>query len=330
MNTPEDQTPSPGDFAEQLIRQLFADLDGILSDDEGTAVTDAFDLVARSAVRGQARGSSLIVLLQAASVAYAGLVDGNEIAEPPAPREVAGLLQALLPEAVPALGNLARHADRLSRYAGETEPAAPALPNAIAGAIRQLYEGLASDDRRLSSIGLIALRTRVIHIDAIANLMDPIASNDRPVRVFPPDRFHDYFLKLTELVQNAPSDQQNRPVAALTRDGRLTAVITAADHPLEASAQAIRNLVPGDAATKEHALLRMQGLLRCIDEIRSTPEHPWTGVLKKDTEYLALVTAGATAPMTVPGRFGWSPLAQIARQNLRLMQSSADLPSHTP
>jgi hypothetical protein len=168
---------------------------------------------------------------------------------------------------------------------------------------------------------LIALRTLLVHVDAIASELDPAAADDRPVRVFAPDRFHDYFMRLTELVQKAQPGAEDRPVAALTRDGRLTALITAADHPLEASAQAIRDLVPGDAATKEHALFRMQGLLRCIDELRSNPDHSWASALGNEAEYLALVTAAATAPMAVPGRFGWAQLGQVARHNLNLMQS---------
>lgn len=329
MNTPDQEITSTTEFAEQLIRQLFADLGGILSRAGGEPAADAFDLVANAAIAGEPRGASLVVLLQATASAYAQLAQ-DETGEDsiPAPGTIGEELHALLPAAVGKLDLLARHAARLSRYVGETEPAAPALPKALAQAICQLYQGLAGGDHRLGSTGLIALRTLLVHVDAIASQLDPATTEDRPVRVFAPDRFHDYFMKLTELVQNARPGESDRPVAALTRDGRLTAVITEADHPLEASAQAIRDLVPGDAATKEHVLFRMQGLLRLIDEIRADAAHPWADALRDQAKYLGLVTAAATAPMAAPGRFQWPPLAQVARHNLALLQSSAGGAEH--
>ncbi len=326
-NPDQDLTPS-GEFADQLIHQVFADLGGILSQSDAAPTDNAFGLVADAAIAGEPRGASLVVLLQAAAHAWRRLVHGDEGSDTvPAPNEIGEELRTLVPAAVTRLDALSRHAARLSRYAGETEPAAPALPRALGEAIHQLYEGLTRDDHRLSSIGLIALRTLVVHVDAIASQLDPADTGDRPVRVFSPDRFHDYFLKLTELVQKAPPGKVDRPVAALTRDGRLTAVIAESDHPLEASAQAIRDLVPGDAATKEHALFRMQGLLHALDELRANPGHPWADALKDEVKYLALVTAAATAPMAAPGRFGWAGLAQVARHNLTLLQSSAGGPA---
>lgn len=320
-NADPDITPI-GEFADQLIRQLLADLRGTLSHPDATPADDAFELIAEAASRGEPRGATLVVLLQASVNAHGRLVQGDGSVDAiAAAGDVGTELAQLVPQAPSKLDALARHATRLVRYAGETEPAAPALPRAIAESIHQLYQGLASGDHQLSSIGLMALKTLVVHVDAMASQLDPSDTGDRPVRVFAPDRFHDYFMKLTELVQKAGPAGNDRAVAALTRDGKLTAVITESDHPLETSAQAIRDLVPGDAATKEHALFRMQGLLRCIDELRADPHHPWADALRDEPKYLSLVTAAATAPMSVPGRFGWAPLAQVARHNLSLLQS---------
>ncbi|MFX9818502.1 hypothetical protein ABTQ10_20300, partial [Acinetobacter baumannii] len=78
--------------------------------------------------------------------------------------DIGKVLEGSVPGAAAHLDRLTRHAVRLVRYAGDTEPAAPALPRAIAESIRQLYEGLASGDHRLSSIGLMALKTQVVHV----------------------------------------------------------------------------------------------------------------------------------------------------------------------
>jgi hypothetical protein len=317
--TNPDEVTSPGEFAEQLIRQLYADLDEVLlADDAEPTGDDAFTIAAAAAAAGQPRGATLVVLLQAARAAHAQLTGIGSTA-PPAPDapEIGQDFRHLLAQStVEPLIPLAR---RLIRYAGETEPAAPPLPLALAEAIRQLYEGMSREDFNLGSTGLIALRTLLVHIDAIAGQLDPAETEDRPIRVLPPDRFHDYFLKLTERVQQAGPEAGDRPVAALTRDGRLTAVVTTNDHPLEAAAQAVRDSVPGDALTREHALLRMQGLLRLLDHLRGDPDHPFAAALSDELWYLSLVTAAATAPMASPGRFSWAAIGQVARHNRNLL-----------
>jgi len=232
----------------------------------------------------------------------------------------AAVVLALCPDCADQLSAVARHGQRLSRYAAEAEPAASrALPAAIAIAIVQLYQGMLNADSGLGTRGLVSLRTLLAHCDAMATQLDPAEGNDRPIRVFPPDRFHDHFLFLTEKVQQTPAESKDRPVAALTRDGRLTALITSEGHPLEEAAQAVRDRVPGDPTTKEHALLRMQGLLRMLEDARHDPTHPFAAALDDDRQHLALVTAAATCPMIAPGRFGLPQLAQIFRYNRRLL-----------
>jgi hypothetical protein len=316
---PASPTP-PHEFAEQLIRQVLADLDGILSTAAGAA-GDAFALVGNAAAAGAPRGATLYVLVQAALAAHHALLDrfdgGYRVPDEAASSAV---VLRLIPAAASGIPQLVRHAHRLTRYFGEAEPAAAALPLALADAIRRLYEGMLRNDATLGGRGLIALRTMVAHVDAVASLLDPADTADRPVRVFPPDRFHDYFLQLTERVQQPQADGGGRPIAALTRDGRLTALITSADHPLQAAAAALRQQIPGSPTTAEHALLRMQGLLYFLDALRQDRSLPFAEALDDQAAYLSLVTAAATTPMRIPGRFETQQLLQIARYNRKLLQ----------
>ena len=309
-------------FAAQLIPQLFADLAGILSADDGTPVANAYEIVTGAALAGSPRAASLIVLLQAAATAHGRLIGDSAVDE----GAIGEGLNHLLPAAAARFEILNQSARRLVRYCGEAEPASPSLPFALGDAIERLYRGLANDDAAMSNSGLLGLRTQLVHIDAVASQLDPAVAEDRPIRVFAPHVFHDYFQRLTELVQKAPASDTERAVATLTRDGRLTAVVTASDHPLEAAAEAVRALVPGDPATKEHALLRMQGLLRCVDQLRDSPDHPWADALTDESRYLSLIVAAATAPMAAPGRFAWPPLAQVARYNDRLLRNMRQPP----
>lgn len=315
-----DSAPTtPVDFARQLLTQLYGDLDRVLSVDGGTApIADAYGLVGAAVAQGSQRGASFHVLLQAAMAVHRALVHGDPDLELPDPQTLAAALTELVPDAAPHVAALSRHATRLIRYTAEAEPNGRALPVALALAIHQLYDGLLRGDRTVGTRGLVSLRTLLAHCDAVAAQLDP-AAEDRPVRVLPPDRFHDYFMQLTEQVQQA-GDGRDRPVAALTKDGRLTAVIAEEDHPLQAAAAVIRERIPGDPTSKEHALLRMQGLLRVLDDARADAAHPLVAALHDQGWYLAVVTAAATTPMQTPGRFGLPALCQISRYNHNLLQ----------
>lgn len=316
-----DSAPTtPTDFSRQLLSQLYSDLDRVLSEDASTLPAgEAYTLIATSAAAGAPRGASFHVLLQAALAVHRALIHGDPELELPTPEALAEVLVALVPGAEPHLNSLSRHAARLVRYTAEAEPGGRTLPVALALAIHQLYEGLLRGDRAVGTRGLVSLRTLLAHCDAVSSQLDP-ATDDRPIRVFPPDRFHDYFMQLTEEVQKAGGDASDRPVAALTQDGRLTALIAEADHPLQAAAATIRERVPGDPTTKEHALLRMQGLLRVLDDARREPGHPLAMALEDKGWYLAVITAAATTPMLTPGRFGLPQLCQISRYNHNLLQ----------
>lgn len=321
----DDRPTSAAEFARQLLTQLFGDLDGVLSSTSGAEAADnAYDTVCAAAASGSPRGATLYVLTQAAQMAHRALLDGDPQFELPAPASTAELLAELVPAAANQVPALARYAGRLVRYAAEAEPAGLSLPIALATAIQQLYDGMLSTDAALGTRGLISMRTLVAHCDAMAGLLDPAGGTDRPIRVFAPHRFHDYFLSLTEDVQKAEPESQQRPVAVLTRDGRLTALIAESGHPLEAAAEAVRQRVPGDPTTKEHALLRMQGLLRLLDSARHDAAHPCAKALHDDVAYLGLVTAAATTPMAEPGRFGLPQIAQISRYNQSLLTAGVN------
>ncbi len=314
-----DSVPTPYEFSSQLIQQVFYDLNGLLLSNN-VPVADAFEFVTAAAIAGAPRGSVLVVLAQGALTAYEALLSEDDA---PAPLDAALLdeiLSRLVPGAAAQLPALARHAQRLIRYFAEAEPAGEALPLALAQVIQRLYRGMMTEDQVLGGRALIALRTLIAHVDAVASVLDPAGGIDRPVRAFAPDRFHDHFLFLTEQVQKHAAPSTDRPVAALTLSGRITAIVAAVDHPLEAAAAAVRERVGGDPATQEHALLRMQGLLHFVDALRHDGNLPFAEALRDETAFLSLVTAAATAPMRTPGQFGEQQLVQIARFNRILLK----------
>lgn len=314
---------SPGDFAAQLLPQLYADLNGVLGIDTAAAA-DAWAVVRAAAAAGRPRGASLWVLTGSAIAAHQSLLgDGHVPVQQPGEHIIGATLAELIPEVADCGPALARYARRLTRYFAEAEPAGAALPEALSQAITRLYQGLLDDDERRSHQALIALRTMTLHIDAVASLLDPADTGDQPIRVFAPDRFHDHFLFLTERVQQNGTDDSDRPVAALSHDGRITALITQAEHPLEAAAEALRERIPGDPTSKEHGLFRMQGLLRYIEALRGDNSLPLADALHDELAFLSLVTAAATTPMQAPGRFGVQQLAQVARYNVGLLSGGA-------
>lgn len=318
-----DTAPTPYEFSNQLIRQVFSDLDGILLDNNESPVSDAFALVAHEAATGTPRGSALVALIQGALAAYPALLTDEGVVSLPQPAQTEEVLVRLVPGAAKYTSALSRYAQRVVRYFAEAEPAGEALPLALANAIQRLYRGMMAGDSVLGGRGLIALRTLVAHVDAIASLLDPAGGMDRPIRAFAPDRFHDHFIFLTEQVRKPDAPGADQPVAALTLDGRITAIIAAASHPMEAAAAAVRERVGGDSTTREHALLRMQGLLHFIESRRLDKNLAFAEALHDETAFVSLVTAAATTPMREPGRFGARQLLQIARFNRLLLQGGS-------
>jgi hypothetical protein len=318
-DTLEAEAPHPYDFAEQLIRQLVGDLDGILFDND-SAVDEAFLLLAREAGSGAARGATLVLLASAALSAHRVLVYETAELEQAEQIEIGNVVAQLVPEARAQLPALFAHADRLSRTLAVAEQGGEPITSALFRAIVRFYEGLRTENEILGGRALIELRSMTVHIDATAAALESVSFDPR--RVIRPDRFHDWFMQYASLAQSPEAQSGEQAVATLTREGKITAVVTEDTHPLEVAARKIRELIPGDDTTRDHALARIRALLDFIDSMRKR-QQPQIGDAQNDqTVYLSLVIAAATAPLDAGGGFRLGLLGQIARYNRVLLQNA--------
>lgn len=307
--------PSPAEFAEQLGRQLLADLDGILAD--GDVGGDAQALLGRAVAEGAARGAALWVLLRAALAAYAALLD--ETVDPASVEpDDAAVLDALAHWQAAARQHAAYWSvagPALARRQSLAEARPEAVHPATARAIHRLYDGLRQGDERASHVGLVELRAMAVHLDACAQLGD---GAEALVPVLRPDRFHDDFLRYATAAQAGSADVE-QPVAALGQDGRLTAVIVGTLHPVEHARRAMRD---GAADDVEPTLQRIEGLLDLLAGLRAE-NHPWArAAVDDEATFIGLVTAAATTPMRRDEGFARAPLLQVARFNQQLMRSA--------
>lgn len=307
--------PSALEFADQLIRQLLGDLDGILFDGEA-AVDETFPLLAREAARGGARGAGLLILAQAAANAYRSLVDDA----PDATEDGDAILAAWVPEARAQRAALGAHASSLERVLALAEQREAPMVAGLSHSIERFYRALEVEDEPLAQRILLELRSMVVHVDANAVAIE--AGLQHPRRVLRPDRFHDWFMQYASLAQSPEAQSGERAVATLTEDGRISAVITEDTHPLEAAARTVRDLIPGDELTRDHALARIRALLDFIDRLRRRPLRPLGDVVNDQTVYLSLVIAAATAPLEASGDFSFTGLGQIARYNQTLLRGT--------
>ena len=317
--------PSAHDFTEQLIRQVLTDLDGILLEGE-TVVDEALPLLAAAAAAGRTRGGALALLVRAGLSAHRALVFGHddnsefEAADDDAVGEVLRQLDGATQAQLPAL---LKAASALEHYVAAAEPGLPAPRQTLALAIYRLYEGLRNDDEALGGRGLVELRSLAVHLDATAAMLDHGSVSAEPLRVIRPDRFHDYFLRFTSLAQTRDSASEERAVAALSRDGRIEALITAdATHPIIAAALQVHEAITGDAKTKDHVLARIRALLVFLAALRRQPREQIGDAVADPNVHLSLVIAAATAPLRLGAEFEFGALAQIARYNQMLLRGA--------
>lgn len=301
----------PHDFAAELTRQVYTDLDGVLvaGDD---AAEDALEAVLRS---GNDRGCGLWLITRAALAAHRGLRFGlqERFAEPHAD-DVLDALSALAPDlaarhdAAEWLSRAEALADAITASEGGREP----LHQALARAIYRLYDGLRSEDELLGGRGLMELRTMLAHVDAAAQL----GGTPALCPVVRPDRFHDDFLRYVAAAQAGSADVQ-QPVASLQKDGRITAIVTRDLHPVEHARQTL-------SADQAAARMRIEALLDFLQGLRADAPDDIMLRASNDNEtfFTALVTAAATTALPEDGAFAYPALAQITRYNLRLLHAA--------
>lgn len=333
MNEPEPilegDIPHAIDFAEQLIRQVLADLDGILLDGEQPAA-QALPLLAAAAATGRTRGGALVLLAHAALSAHHALIYGRGEAFPEVRQdEVGAVLTRVCAVPQAQLPMLYKAATAVEHYLAAAEPGAQQPQQTLALAIHRLYEGLHSNDEGLGGRGLVELRALVAYLDATAQMLDLGSVSAEPLRVIRPDRFHDYFLRFTTLAQAQDPGEAERAVAALSRDGRIEALITAdAPHPVLAAAQQVHEAVAGDDKTKDHVLARIRALLLFLARLRREPRPQLGDPLAQPEVQLSLVIAAATAPLRLGEEFEFAALAQIARYNQNLLRGGQARRTH--
>ena len=318
----EAAAPQPHEFAGQLIEQLLADLNGLLFE-ERRPVIDAGALLRGAAEAGGARGALWLLLVHAALNAHRQLVYGDDEPRVEATAdEIEAALLKLLPQARMQLPALRAHAQRLRHYVALAERAREPSEAAIERAIVRLYEGLGSGDEALGGRGLIELRSLAIYLDASASAIDLQTATSEPVQVIRPDRFHDCFLRFNELAQRPATAAGERAVAALSREGRISAVVTRDEHPLEVAERELRIHIGDDLALQDHSLLRIKALLAFIERLRRDPagntllDNP----LDDSIAHSSLVVAAATAPLAIGSEFHFAAIAQLARFNLTLLK----------
>ena len=318
-----DAASEANDFAAQIIRQLYADLDGVLFDDEESAADDAFALVTDAARSARVRGAVPLVLTRAALAAHREMMGTDRLDDTAADEAANRALTELLPAAGAQLPALQAHAARLTQYLGIAEQSNEPIHLPLARAMHRFCAALGEEDAATGSRALFELRSLVVHLDACANAIDLAGAAPEPLRVIRPDRFHDYFMHYTALAQKPENAAAEAPVATLTTDGRISAVITADTHPLEAAARAVRDMISGDETTRDHVLARIRALLDFMDKLRREPRPLIGDALNDTTVHLSLVIAAATAPLHASAGFSEAAISQVARYNQTLLRASA-------
>ena len=315
--------PHPHDFSEQLIRQLYEDLDGFMFDGSD-AVDEAWPLVIDAVRSARIRGAVPLVFARATLAAHHRLV----FDEPPPDEALAldaaaGAIASFLPEARAQLPALKNHAERLTRQMAIAEQSPDAIHVPLSQAIQRFYVALGEENAPAGSRALIEMRSIILHLDACAVMLDQAESAPEPIRVIRPDRFHDYFMHYASLARTPETARGEKPVATLTEGGRITAVITEDTHPLEAAAAAVRATIQGDDTTRDHAMARIRALLDVLDGLRRAPNPLLGDAIQDDTVHLSLVLAAATAPLAASGGFRFPAIAQVARYNQHLLRGAA-------
>ncbi len=324
------EPPHPHDFSEQLIRQLYEDLDGFLFDGSD-AVDNAWPLVIDAVQAARIRGAVLLVFARATLAAHHRLVyDEAPPDEALALDAAAEAIASFLPEARPQLPALKNHAERLTRQMAIAEQSPDAIHVPLSQAIQRFYVALGEENASAGSRALIEMRSIILHLDACAVMLDQTESAPEPIRVIRPDRFHDYFMHYASLARTPENARGEKPVATLTEGGRITAVITEDTHPLEAAAATVRATIHGDDTTRDHALARIRALLDVLDGLRRSPNPLLGDAIQDDTVHLSLVLAAATAPLAASSGFRFPAIAQIARYNQHLLRGAAAVtgPAH--
>ena len=314
--------PHPHDFSEQLIRQLYEDLDGLLFDG-ADAVDEAWPLVVDAARSARARGAVLVVFARATLAAHHLLVYGEAPDESVALDDAADAVASFVPEAASQLSALKAHAERLTRHMAIAEQSPDAIHVLLSKTIQRFYNALADEDAVIGGRALIEMRSIILHLDACASALDLATAEPEPIRVIRPDRFHDYFMQYASLAQKQDGAAGEQAVATLTQDGRIAAVITEDTHPLEAAARAVRESMHGDDTTRSHALARIRALLDVLDGLRRSPNPLLGDAINDTTVHLSLVLAAATAPLQAASGFRFQAIAQIARYNQQLLRNAA-------
>lgn len=317
--------PQPHEFAGQLIGQLLTDLDGMLFVDREVYI-DANEILRVSAEAGAMRGALWLVLVQAALSAYRQLLNKDDESTPASSSEVEATLLQILPQIHAQLPALRAHAARLRHFVAVAENAQEPCEAPITRAILQLYEGLGIDDHGVSARGLIELRSLTIYLDATANVIDTHDTASAPVRVIRPDRFHDYFLRFNELAQKPATAASERAVAALSREGRISAVVTRDEHPLEVAERELREHIGGDVAIQDASLLRIKALLGFIEILRhdAAANTRLGNPLDNSLAHDSLIVGASAAPLLTGSEFSFASIAQLAGFNMWLLREQPD------
>ncbi|WP_293373455.1 hypothetical protein [Nevskia sp.] len=317
------EPPHPHDFSEQLILQLYEDLDGFLFDGS-EAVDNAWPLVVDAVRAGRMRGAVPLVFARATLAAHHRLVFDEPPPDESLALDAAGdAIASFLSEARAQLPALKNHAERLTRQMAIAEQSPDAIHVPLSQTIQRFYVALGQENAAAGSRALIEMRSIILHLDACAMMLDQAESAPEPIRVIRPDRFHDYFMHYASLARTPDSARGERPLATLAEGGRITAVITEDQHPLEAAATAVRATIHGDDTTRDHALVRIRALLEVLDGLRRAPNPLLGDAVGDDTVHLSLVLAAATAPLSASSGFRFPAIAQIARFNQHLLRRAA-------
>lgn len=312
------EAPDAHDFLEQLLPQVLDDLDGILCT-EGSAR----ELLYAAGRDGRLRAATLLTLARAGLIAHRALIDNNEPDADVADTDTAlRVLGELLGGALPP-DAMRKHAQQQRDFMAVAEPESADPEVNLARAIVRLYSGLGRGDDALGARGLHELRALTVHLDAVACVAAAGGTADQPVPVVRPDRFHDAFMQLSDAIRKGDEDAGESPVAALGRDGRITALLNDRAHPLARAVTAATERLGDDEAIRDAGSRRLVALLLVIDAIRRGDRPADDGLLEDLPRFVGLITAAATAPLLEHG-FDADVLMRIAGYNARLMQPPAN------